>query len=193
MVSNTAVTSGDFSLNDLPGAGRMDVVCRCVNSGLLLSHGIRKNTRMLLLLLGPPTPPKLIRIDGDSVKYLGPDERNIGGLLKKALGQEISSECVRSSPGISVSKKTFEEVMKDVYETHSQVLYLHESGNDVRKMNFFKDVCFILGDQMGLTEEQERIVEKYTHGKMCVSPLSLHGDHCITIVHNELDRREVLC
>lgn len=171
----------------------MDVVCRCVNSGLLLSHGIRKNTRMLLLLLGPPIPPKLIRIDGNSVKYLGPDERNIGGLLKKALRQEISSECVRSSPGISVSKKTFEEVMRDVYETHNQVLYLHESGNDVRKMNFFKDVCFILGDQMGLTEEQERIVERYTHGKMCVSPLPLHGDHCITIVHNELDRRGVFC
>ena len=188
VISNTAVTDANFSLNDLPGAGRMDVVCRCVNSIFLTSHGIRKDTLAYLLLLGPPDPPKLIRIDGSKVRYLGPDERNIGGLLRKALSVRMKKHEVESSPGIYVSKKSLSELLDELSERWS-IYYLKEDGRDIRNIVFKENCIFILGDQKGLTEKQEKILEGFVDEIISVSPLSLHSDHCITIVHSELDRR----
>ena len=188
MVSNTAVTTPEFSLNDLPGAGKMDVVCRCVNSIFLTSHGIRKDTIAHLLLLGPPDPPRLIRIDGSKVRYLGPDERNIGGLLKKALSYRVERQEVESSPGIYVSRKSLSELLQELAERWN-VYYLREDGRDIRNIEFGGNSLFVVGDQKGLTEEQEKIVERFADEMISVSPLSLHSDHCITIVHYELDRR----
>ena len=64
IIGHKAVT-GTFSLNDLPGAaGRMDILCRCVNAALFLSHDLRRDVRVFLVLKGEPSPPKLIRFDG---------------------------------------------------------------------------------------------------------------------------------
>jgi tRNA (pseudouridine54-N1)-methyltransferase len=44
-------TAPDFSLDDLVGgAGRLDVLCRCVNSAFFLSHAIREEVRIHLVL-----------------------------------------------------------------------------------------------------------------------------------------------
>ena len=43
IIGHIARTDGAFSLNDLPGTGgRMDVLCRCLNSSLFLSHDLRR-------------------------------------------------------------------------------------------------------------------------------------------------------
>jgi len=62
IIGHKAVTA-PFSLNDLPGtAGRMDILCRCVNAALFLSHDLRRDVRVYLVLKGEPDPPKLIRL-----------------------------------------------------------------------------------------------------------------------------------
>ena len=77
VVLHRANTDGDFKLEDLPGSGgRVDIFCRVLNAALLLSHGIRKDTLVYGVLLGPPSPPVSIKVLGDSVKYLNPDERS---------------------------------------------------------------------------------------------------------------------
>jgi tRNA (pseudouridine54-N1)-methyltransferase len=44
IVGHLARTDGAFSLNDCAGgAGRMDVLCRCVTATLVLSHGLRRD------------------------------------------------------------------------------------------------------------------------------------------------------
>ncbi len=58
IVGHLARTDGDFSLNDLPGAGRMDVLCRCVNASLFLSHDLRRDVDCYLVLLGGPKAAK---------------------------------------------------------------------------------------------------------------------------------------
>ncbi len=188
VISNSARTSSDFSLNDLPGAGRMDVMCRCVNSVFLTSHGMRKDATAYLLLLGPPDPPKLIRMEGSELKYLGPDERNIGGLIRKALGVKVERGERMTSPGIYVSKIHLEELF-EMLSDEWDIYYLREDGEDIRNVGLEDGSLFVLGDQNGLTEDQERIVEKFAKATVSVSPLSLHSDHCIIIAHAELDRR----
>ncbi|MDD3070206.1 MAG: tRNA (pseudouridine(54)-N(1))-methyltransferase TrmY, partial [Methanoculleus horonobensis] len=55
VVGHLAVTSGTFSLNDLPGSGgRMDVLCRSVNSAFFLSHDLRRDVECYLVLCGEP-------------------------------------------------------------------------------------------------------------------------------------------
>jgi tRNA (pseudouridine54-N1)-methyltransferase len=46
----------------------------------------------------------------------------------------------------------------------------------------------VLGDHLGLTGEEENIVLGYEPEIMSIGPLSLHADHCIVLLHNEMDR-----
>lgn len=187
VIGNKASTE-PFSLNDLPGAGRMDILCRCVAQALLVSHGIRKNNEVYLLLLGPPNPPKALRIVGSEVRNLSPDERNVGGLIRKALGITINSEWKKSSPGFYVAKKDLDSLLNELSKKY-EIIYLREDGKDIREIaKGLKNPLFVLGDHLGLKKEDEEIVLKYAKFIVSVSPLSLQADQCITIVNYELDR-----
>ena len=53
-----------------------------------------------------------------------------------------------------------------------------------------RDPVFILGDHTGVTEEEEKQLFEAGAKIISVGPISLHSDHCITLIHNELDRAE---
>ena len=189
IVGNKAVTK-PFSLNDLAGsAGRMDILCRFVAQALFISHGIRKNVEVYLLLLGEPEPPKAIKIVGKEVKTMAPDERNIAGLIRKALKIECNKNWKRSTSGIYISNKNLKELLDELTNRY-KIVYLKETGKDIRNFvkQIDKDCLFILGDHLGLSEEQEKIVKDYASEVISVSPISLQADQCVVIVHYELDR-----
>jgi len=192
IVGNKAVTK-PFSLNDLAGsAGRMDILCRFIAQALFISHGIRKNVEVYLLLLGEPEPPKAIKIVGKEVKTMAPDERNIAGLIRKALKIECNKNWKRSTSGIYISKKNLKELLDELTNRY-KIVYLKETGKDIRNFvkQIDKDCLFILGDHLGLSEEQERIVKDYASEVISVSPISLQADQCVVIVHYELDRSTI--
>ncbi len=55
IIGHLAPSSGKLNLNDLAGSsGRMDVLVRVVNAALFVSHGIRRDTHVTLLLCGGP-------------------------------------------------------------------------------------------------------------------------------------------
>ncbi|MEM5805494.1 MAG: hypothetical protein QW156_03195 [Candidatus Aenigmatarchaeota archaeon] len=59
-----------FNLNNLPGAGRMDLVCRCATNALWLSHALRSNVIFHAVLEGPNKPPKVISFYSNELKGL---------------------------------------------------------------------------------------------------------------------------
>lgn len=185
---NKARTAPDFLLKDLPGSGgRMDIMCRCLSASLLVSHGIRENVEVLLCLEGPPNSPRCIRVQGNMVKFLSPDERSTAILLQKALKAYVDGEETESTPGISISGKTF---MDCVQERMPSVVLLDENGGDIRGARLPpKDLCFVLGDHIGFTPEESEALREAPL-TVSVSPKILHASQCITLLLNELDRNE---
>ncbi len=188
IIGHRAVTN-TFSLNDLPGAaGRMDILCRCVNAALFLSHDLRRDVCVYLVLKGEPDPPKIIRFEGSRIRYLSPDERSAASLIKKALERNARVFWSESTPGVSIRKGDFEDLLPG-----KKIIYLREDGEDIREKKLDKtqnELLFVLGDHLGLEAGEEAAIEKYEHEIVSVAPLSLHADHCIVLLHNEMDRVE---
>jgi len=188
VIGHRAATSGDFNLNDLCGsAGRLDILLRCINSSFFLSHAIRRDVELFLILKGEPHPPRTIRLNGREIKYLNPDERSTAALIRNALLKKVNGE-VRSTPGIYISKRNFEDAIEKCSKT--QLIYLKEDGENIRNVRIEDDVTFVLSDDRNLNEEEESILEKHKAHKVSLGPLDLHTDHCIILVHNEMDRRD---
>src|SRR5215471_1784383 len=86
IVGQRARTAPDFSLSDIPStSGRLDVLLRCLRAGLLVSHGVRRDTAVYLCLLGTPERPRTIRFEGPAARYMRPDERSLASVVRKAL------------------------------------------------------------------------------------------------------------
>ena len=188
IVGNKAVTK-PFRLKDLAGsAGRMDIICRCIAQALFISHGIRRDVEVYVLLLGEPDPPKALKIVGSEVRYMAPDERNVGGIIRKALSLKVDSSWRRSTPGVYIARKNLSNLLEELSKKYN-VVYLREDGIDIRDVACkLENPLFVLGDHIGLKEEDERIVMKYAKIVVSVSKYSLQADQCIVIVHYELDR-----
>ncbi|MCL2712539.1 MAG: tRNA (pseudouridine(54)-N(1))-methyltransferase TrmY [Methanomassiliicoccaceae archaeon] len=188
VAGHRAIASGDFKLDDIAGgAGRLDVLVRCVNSAFFLSHSIRTDVELYLILQGGEDAPKTVRFVGSELRYLNPDERSTASLIRNALLKKTGTCEARSSPGIYVSKDSFFDVI-DKLKQISSIVYLKEDGNDVREYEFPENVTFVLGDDKDLTAEEENAVMSCSPSKICLGPISLHADHCMIVVLNELDR-----
>ena len=79
------VLDGHYDVNYLL-KGRVDVLCRCINSALWVSKGVRKDTTLYLMLF-PNNSKKgtTIKVSGKEVIELNPDERTIALYLQRAL------------------------------------------------------------------------------------------------------------
>ncbi len=190
IIGHKALTSGKFSLNDMPGAaGRMDILCRCTSAALFLSHDMRRDVQVYLLLLGEPDPQKIVRFDGETLRYLNPDERSSGSLIKKALEKDVGDMEVKSTPGVWVRRGGLDTLLDEFVGKGRKIVYLREDGEDIRNVvDSLDDAVFIMGDHNGVTEEEEKLIMSAGATVVNVGPLSLHSEHCVTLINNELDR-----
>ncbi len=186
VVGHRAVTTPKFSLDDLAGAaGRMDLLLNAANAALLVSHDLRRDVEVTLVLLGPPDPPRAIRLVGSHLEMWGPDIRSNAALIRRALehGSRLEGE---TSSGIFAGRCSLREVLDVIPDS---IVELREDGADIRTVPLSRDVAFVLSDSVDLTSEERAIVAAKKPIVCSVGPRSLHTDHVIAIVHNELDRR----
>lgn len=193
VLGHRAVSSSGFSLNDLCGsAGRLDVLLRCINSAFFLSHDLRQDVELYLVLQGEPAPPKTIRLRGDELRYLNPDERSTGALIRNALmKKEVGQgEEIKSTPGIYISKAGFSDILKKLSEI-SDIVYLKEDGEGIESLDSQNDITFILSDDRNFDDEEEAEILKHKPNTFSLGPTSYHSDHCITVVNWYLDNHNV--
>ena len=189
LLGHDAPTAPDFSLDDLPGAGRVDLLCRCVTAAFLLSHGIRERTRMWVVL----DDSLSVRFEGSELRRLNPDERSTAALIRGALAEReeaIGHIDAESSPGVFVSRRGLADVLDDVMETASgegTLITLHEEGTPITAVDPPANPVFVLSDHRDFTEREETLLRERADERVRLGPRKLHANHAITVAHNYLD------
>ena len=84
--------TSDFNVNDLVNEGRMDLVCRCITSALWMSHDVRDDSQIFVVLNGPPNPPVTVCIQASKEMNFFADEKSTALLLKKLLSENFDKE-----------------------------------------------------------------------------------------------------
>ena len=186
VIGHDAPTTPEFSLEDLAGgAGRLDVLCRCVNAALFLSHDVREAVRVHLVLGDEYT----VRFDGATVRRLNPDERSTAALVRTALEnreEAIGHQPVETTPGVSLYRMGFEATLGSL-ASDTTVVQLHEDGDPVVDVDPPSDPLFVLSDHRDFTEAEATLLDDAADERVRVGPERLHADHTITVAHNYLD------
>ena len=181
-----APTTAEFSLDDLAGgAGRLDVLCRCVNSAFFLSHDLREDVRVWLVL----GDEFAVRFEGSELRRLNPDERSTAALIRNALNareEAIGHMEVESSPGVFLSRRGFEPILEEVAE-ESTVVTLHEDGDPVGEIDPPEHPAFVLSDHRDFADGEADLLEAVAGARVRLGPERLHADHAITVAHSWLD------
>ena len=191
VIGQTALASAEFSLDDLPGSsGRLDVLLRCVRAALLVSHGVRTDTVAYLVLGGGPRAPRTIKIDGAAVEYLRPDERSLAGAIRSMLGwADDQTTFAKANRGISIVRGGLDAVLADLGPCAAYVL--EPGGRDVRDASLdLSDAAFFVGDHRGFDDATRARLAGLGARSVSVGPVAVHADDAITLVANEIDRRQ---
>ncbi len=187
-VKSHAKTTPDINLKDLPGsAGRLDVIARCINAAFWLSYGIRRDVVFHTILHGEPNPPVYIRMEGEKLRKVSPDERNIAIFIKKALERMKEDKEIESTPGIFVSKKSFQELLEE--NKDKDFYLLDENGESIEKVEISSKPFFFLGDYKDLEEKEKELLYDYGAQPVSVGKNSYLSSHCIIIINWWLDRK----
>ena len=122
----------EFHIDDLPGSGRFDHIARCVNAALLLSNGTRRDTELILVFGRHDEASEevwVIRIHGDEVRHIRPDERSTAWILLTALHPKpctpaMTTKRTREAP----VTQTLPKVCVSLAEQHSESSSIYDGG-----------------------------------------------------------------
>ena len=182
----------DFSSDDLPSAGHLEIVCHCIANALFYSLQLRDDVRVHIALDGPAAPPIVVRIESEGLGSLdGFDERALAAVLSRALadgrGLDLDEE-VQSRPGVFIAKRSFESLVRQQSES-GDVYLLQKRGTDVREVAFAERSTFVFSDHLSMPKKADRFLLRLGARALSVGPKMLFASQCITLVHNELDRQ----
>lgn len=192
VIGQRAFASADFLLDDLAGtSGELDVLLRGLRAALMVSHGLRQDTIVYLVLLGGPRAPRTIRIEGAGAQFLRPEERSLATLAKKVLAaadEREANEFTLVRPGISVVDAGLAAVLADLGGATPYVL--EEGAVNIRSAALdTANAVFFLGDHLGFDAGTRDELAKIGAAPIGLGPMSVHVEDAIAIVANELDRR----
>ena len=185
IIGNRAPSSGKLNLNDLPGdGGRMDVLARAVNSALFISHGIRKDTQIIVHLMGSGIPRRVF-FDGCDLRGVRPDERSIAGHFKSLMKTPVPP--IGHFTGVS---KGIRQSGGDIYQTLREwnmdgvSSYVLDARGSIFKNVGIPEKCgFVLSDDLDLDLKG---VEPPL-GSLSLGKTWLQGHSCISVIHHIID------
>lgn len=157
----------------------MDLVARCIVAAFATPRGMREDVVLSIVLEGPPNPPLTVTIDGREFKRSLISEVSAAEVLREALAGG-------SIRGVEVQRKSFERLVRE--KSKSNLYYLHEKGTDIGRVEIVRDPVFVLGDQKGIDERGERVLDEVGAKRVSIGPFSYLASHCIVIINNELDQ-----
>jgi tRNA pseudouridine-54 N-methylase len=137
----------------------------------------------------------VLRVDGRFVRFVRPDERQLALLVQKALARVPTDSAlgafVEVRAGLAVARGGLEAVLSDLGDGPLTSLVLEEGARDVREVELpSRDLAVFVGDHRGFAEDARARLAALGAVAVGVGPVSVHADDAITLVCNELDRRD---
>jgi len=207
------VTAEAILLQDLR-KGRVDHLCRCISGSIMKSKGTRRDACIFFGLGG--NTERLMSINGDLIRHIRVCEQVIGRQIKTLFEAGCISEEEKLSMIAQGVKKMRTLKGMNLYETSGLlncfqmvlnltdasaedtiILYLHENGETVEGIQleeFPGHVICVIGDYIGLEDEQASELENYVESKgitwmnISLGQMSLLTSHCLVILNHYLDR-----
>lgn len=188
IVGHTQKPQAPIPLSDPAGAGgRWDLLARCVTSALLLSHDIRRDVEVVLVLTSA-RPPRILRVLGGQVQRLNPDERSTVALLSKALEAEtVAGHEEAPLPGIRISRGDFQTVLTRA-RADGPVFWLDERGEeDFLALPAGAASTFVLSDHRDFDPQEALELHRAGARRVHLGPTILQSDQCIVVVNHRWD------
>ena len=184
--SSTARTSGNFSVDNLMDAGRMDIAIHVIINAFFLSHSLRDDVVIHLIFYGAPDPPKHIEIHVNEETKVS--KKDVANLIKKILYKYRPGQKIEAAPGCFVEKKSFLDVMREISKEGKEIFILDKKGKNIRGAEIGKNSAFVLGDQNGLPKKELKILKKIAQ-TISVGPKIYFASQVVSILNNEMDLR----
>jgi tRNA (pseudouridine54-N1)-methyltransferase len=193
--SKNAVTTGNFDLQNLMKAGRMDIACNVVIMSFFVSHAIRQNVKLHMIFDGPPSPPMHLEMFpskslGDIENKVDLSKKDVAGLIKKMLYKYKKGEKNEVFSGYWIEKKSFSSLVNELQEEGKTIFILDKRGEKLRSADIPENSVFILGDQDGIPKHELKRIKNLKLKKISVGPYMLFASQTITVLQNEMDLRE---
>ena len=170
-----------------------EVIAHSIVSALHISRHIRPDVQFHIALEGSPDPPKIVRLDSRAHDYLrGFDENSIASVVKKALAPSAGigkDTWFEVEKGLHVARMSFEKLVRDLADSWP-VYLLSKKGTDIRDTELPETGCYLFTDHISMQKKTHHLLERLGVRKISLGPSVLFASHCITLVQNELDRRE---
>jgi tRNA (pseudouridine54-N1)-methyltransferase len=188
-VSHTADSSGEWNLNDLSAkAGRIDLLCRNIQSAFFLSHGLREDVECYSVLAQSPLRQKTVRIQGSAIQMLNPDERSTAARLQQALQANWTvPDWKEVQRGLAVARFGLEGLLDDLKGKCTPVL-LDPQGTPIQDWTAPKDPLFLLSDHVPFTKAEYALLDGRGAQRVSLGKQWYHGNHAIAVVQWWMDR-----
>lgn len=191
--SRTAPTKGSAIGDDLMKSGRLDIAIHTVIATFFLSHKLREDVKLHLLFAGAPDPVKHLEFLPKTEGKTGVDKiylskKDVATIIKKMLYKYREGEKREVFPGYWIERKPLLKVVEDLAKENT-IYVLDTKGEDIRKAKIGKNPVFVIGDHLGLPGKELKRLKKIAK-PISIGKKKYFASQTITIVQNELDRRE---
>ena len=190
------VTAAERIPNDLGKGAHIEVIAHAVASAVFLSNAMRPDVVMHIVMESSSDFPRTLSLfTGEGLSLPGFHEEAILSTIGRALkrGERLSKdETLQIADGISLSGFGFERLIQQMEAGEQSLYLLHPKGTDIRETDLREDCAFILTDHIPMPKKSLKYLDRLKVNRISLGPKALFAAHCITVVHNELDRRLVL-
>ena len=181
----------DRFLRNVGENSHVEYLAQVMQHALLVSQGHRADTRLTLVLENSADFSRAITIDGANLGSLaGWDEGALVDFIASVLGRGRSlgkGQEASYIDGVTISATSFEYLIRN----HERVLaVLDPKGNDIRAEPALDDVVFVMTDHIPMPRNTLKYMRRLGARPVSLGPVMLHASQCISVIHNELDRRD---
>ncbi len=185
MIGHDVPPDGPVRLEDLAGGtGRLDVLIRGLQTGLLTSHGLRKDVVFDWLLCGGGEDRwRWVRWIGRDLRGVSADERSIGGHVRSVLSEKVArNRWTRHAPGLFSRRATLSKVLSSWKEVNRSAVVLSKDAPALEgPLVTGAKIGVVVSDHLPLSPDESNHLSEFGATEASIGSRWLQGHSAITL------------